>query len=161
MSVEILVPQMQDTLSQITVTISELSINKQTQQLEDLEKKRELILGELQSAFDEESRELEKKRKAHKDEIRKKRKQEDEEREAKRRQEDEELKKTNSKEDTKRQQRHDSEASLVEDDTEQQMDEIEDMAAKIIEKGKKKLQELDERRKVSAMGGYNITYSTS
>jgi hypothetical protein len=149
MGVEILVPQMQDTLSQIRVTVDGLSTQEQSERLNQLEHKRERLLADLRTSFDRESQDVETKREAKLDEIRKKRKQEDEEREARRRQEDEELRKTNSNEDTKRKQKLDNETDSVEDETEQQMDEIEESARKMIEEGKQKLKDLEEKRRVS------------
>lgn len=149
MGVEVLVPQMQETLSQIRATIESLSAKEHSERLDELERKRERLLAELRDTFESERRELEKRRQAELDGIVKKRKQEDEEREARRRKEDEELKKTNTNEDKKRQQKFEDDADTLEDETEQQLDEIESLARKMIEEGKQKLQELEERRRVS------------
>ncbi|KAI1345471.1 hypothetical protein F5Y01DRAFT_320743 [Xylaria sp. FL0043] len=147
MEVETLLPQLQDTLSQIKTTINELSSKAQDEELDQLEQKRDRLLADLEAAYQKEQQALEAKRQAELEEIRKKRKQEDEERAAQRRREDEELKKAKAKEDKKRQQKHDQEADAIEDETEQKMDEIEKLAQKKIEEGKRKIHELDEKRR--------------
>ncbi|KAI1276414.1 hypothetical protein F5Y07DRAFT_399409 [Xylaria sp. FL0933] len=147
MEVETLLPQLQDTLSQIKTTINELSSKEQDDELDQLEQKRDRLLADLEAAFQKEQQELEAKRQAELEDIRKKRKQEDEEIAARRRREDEELKKAKAKEDKKRQQKHDQEADSIEDETEQKMDEIEKLAQKKIEEGKRKIHELDEKRR--------------
>ncbi|KAI0805164.1 hypothetical protein GGR55DRAFT_698544 [Xylaria sp. FL0064] len=147
MEVETLLLQLQDTLSQIKTTINELSSKAQNDELERLEQKRDRLLADLEAAFQKEQQALEAKRQAELEDIKKKRKQEDEERAAQRRREDEELKKARAKEDKKRQQKHDQEADSIEDETERKMDEIEKLAQKKIEEGKKRIHELDEKRR--------------
>lgn len=156
MEVETLIPQLQDTLSQIRVTIDGLSTKAQYDQLDQLEQKREHQLKDLQATFEKERQELEQKRKKKLDDIKKKRKQEDEERAAQRRREDEELTKANSKEDAQQQQRRSSAASSIEDETEHKIDEVEEAARKSIQEGKHKLHDLDEKRKVRATRIYKI-----
>ncbi|KAI1114050.1 hypothetical protein F5Y14DRAFT_451449 [Nemania sp. NC0429] len=147
MEVETLIPQLQDTLSEIKVTLNGLSAKAQYDKLEQLEHKREHQLSDLQASFEKERQELEQKRRKKLEDIKKKRKQEDEERAAQRRREDEELTKANSKEDAQHQQRRSSAASSIEDETEHKLDEAEEAARKLIQEGKHKLHELDERRK--------------
>ncbi|KAI8953334.1 hypothetical protein F4801DRAFT_597912 [Xylaria longipes] len=149
MEVETLIPQMQDTLSEIRITVNGLSTKSQDDELDQLEQKREHLLADLQTSFERVRQELDTKRRMKSEEIKKKRKQEDEERAARRRQEDQELEKANADEDVQRRKKYDSEARSVEDETEQKMDEIEEAAQKMIQEGKQKLRALEEKRRVS------------
>ncbi|KAJ2975744.1 hypothetical protein NUW58_g8270 [Xylaria curta] len=147
MEVETLIPQLQDTLSEIRAAVNGLSTKKQDEDLDQLEQKRERLLADLQASFEKQRQELETKRRTKIEDIKKKRKQEDEERAARRRQEDVEFEKANSNEDKKRQQKKDSEAGSIEDEIEHEMDEVEEAAQKMIEDGKKKLHDLEEKRR--------------
>ncbi|KAI0487221.1 hypothetical protein F4859DRAFT_525407 [Xylaria cf. heliscus] len=147
MEVENLIPQMQDTLSEIIVTVNRLSTKAQDDELDQLEQKRERLLADLHTSFEKEGQELETKRQIKLENIRKKRKQEDEDRAARRRQEDQELEKANSDEDIHRQKKYDSEAGTIEDETEQKLDDVEKAARKTIQEGKQKLRDLDDKRR--------------
>ncbi|KAI1427328.1 hypothetical protein F5Y12DRAFT_712386 [Xylaria sp. FL1777] len=147
MEVETLLPQLQDTLSQIRSTISELSAKAQNDELGQLEQKRERLIAGLKSSFQKDKETLEAKRQRELEDIQKRRKQEDEERATQRQQEDDELNKAKAKEDRKRQQKHDREVDSVVDETERKMDEIEEVAQSMVEQGKKKMHDLDERRR--------------
>ncbi|KAI1155374.1 hypothetical protein F4825DRAFT_469135 [Nemania diffusa] len=147
MEVEALIPQLQDTLSEIKDTVHGLSTKTQNDELDKLEQKRERLLEDLQASFERERKELETKRRTELEDIKKKRKQEDEERAARRQREDEELKKVNSKEDKQQQQRRKSTAETIEDETGQQMDQLEEETRKLVKESKKKLQDLDEKRR--------------
>ncbi|KAJ8126152.1 hypothetical protein O1611_g7487 [Lasiodiplodia mahajangana] len=147
MEVEALIPQLQNTLSEISNTVHGLSIKTQDDELDQLEQKRERLLRDLQTSFEKEKQELETKHRTEVEEIKKKRKQEDEERAARRRREDEELNKASSKEDKQWQQRRDSAVEIVEDETGQEMDQVEEEARRMVDEGKKRLQDLEEKRR--------------
>ncbi|RWA03360.1 hypothetical protein EKO27_g11742 [Xylaria grammica] len=147
MEVETLIPQMQDTLSKIQIAVNELSAKAQYDELDQLERKRERLLADLKTSFEKEIRELEAKHQKELEDVKTKRKQEDEERAARRRQEDEELQKAKSNEDTVRKKKHASEVDSIEDETERKMDEVEEVAQRVTQQGKKKLQELEEKRR--------------
>ncbi|KAI0856382.1 hypothetical protein F4860DRAFT_529224 [Xylaria cubensis] len=147
MDVATLIPQIQDTLSEISITINELSTTAQNDELDQLEQERERLLAELRASFERERQEIEAKRQRKLEEIKQKRKQEDEDRIARRRQEDQELEKINIDEDTQQQEEYDNEAVSIEDETGKNMDVIEEVARKIIQDGKKKLRDLDEKRR--------------
>ncbi|KAI0537570.1 hypothetical protein GGR58DRAFT_527320 [Xylaria digitata] len=147
MEIETLIPQLQDTLSKIRIAVNELSAKAQYDELDQLEQKREHLLADLQTSLEKEIQEAEAKRQKELEDIKKKRKQEDEEREARRRREDEELQKAKSKEDKKRQRKHDNEVGSIEDETERKMDEIEEEARRVAQEGKKKLKDLEEKRR--------------
>ncbi|KAI1121742.1 hypothetical protein F5Y10DRAFT_271776 [Nemania abortiva] len=147
MEVEALIPQLQNTLSEISSTVHGLSTKSQDDELDQLERKRERLLGDLQASFEREKQELETKHRKELEEIKKKRKQEDEERAARRRREDEELKKASSKDDKQWQHRRDSAVEIIEDETGQQMDQVEEEAQRMVEEGKKRLQDLEEKRR--------------
>ncbi|KAI0448756.1 hypothetical protein F5B21DRAFT_521182 [Xylaria acuta] len=148
MEVETLIPQMQDTLSEIRITVKGLSTKSQDDELDQLEQTRERLLADLQTSFEKERQERETRRRVKLEEIKKKRKQEDEERAARRQQEDQELDKINSDDDLQRQKKHDIEAGSIKDETGQKMNEIEEVVQKMIQQGKHKLQNLDEKRRV-------------
>ncbi|GAW19516.1 hypothetical protein ANO14919_145990 [Xylariales sp. No.14919] len=147
MEVETLIPQMQDTLSKIQIAVNELSAKAQYDELDQLERKRERLLADLKTSFEKEVRELEAKHQKELEDIKTKRKQEDEERAARRRREDEELQKAKSNEDTVRQKKHATEVDSIEDETERKMDEVEEVAQRVTQQGKRKLQELEEKRR--------------
>ncbi|KAI1178905.1 hypothetical protein F4777DRAFT_575556 [Nemania sp. FL0916] len=147
MEVETLIPQLQDTLSEIKIAVSQLSAKAQYNELDQLEQKRERLLADLQASFEKEGHELEAKRRKEREDIKKKRKQEDEERVARRQREDDEIKKAISNEDKQRQHKRDSKADSIEDETGQKMDEIEELARKMVREGKQKLKTLEEKRK--------------
>lgn len=147
MEVETLIPQMQETLSKIRTTVSELSSKSHYDELDQLEQKRERLLADSQTSFEKEVQKLEAKRQQDLEDIKKKRKQEDEERAARRQREDEELQKAKSKEHKQQQRKYDSEVDSIEDETERKMDEIEEIAERVVEEGKKKLHDLEEKRK--------------
>ncbi|KAF2970689.1 hypothetical protein GQX73_g2919 [Xylaria multiplex] len=147
MEVETLIPQLQDTLSKISIAVNELSAKAQYDELDQLEQKREHLLADLQTSFEKEIQESETKRQKELEDIKKKRKQEDEERAARRQREDEELQKAKSKEDKKRQRKHDNEVDSIEDETERKMDEIEEVAQRAAQEGKKKLEDLEGKRR--------------
>ncbi|KAI0437323.1 hypothetical protein F4803DRAFT_570958 [Xylaria telfairii] len=147
MEVEKLIPQMQDTLSEISIAVTKLSTKAQDDELAQLEQRRERLLADLQTSFEKERQELDAKRRKRQEEIKQKRKQEDEERTVRRRQEDQELENSNSDEDVQRQKKYDSEVDSIENETGQKLDEVEEVARKIIQDGKQKLQDLDEKRR--------------
>ncbi|KAI3341013.1 hypothetical protein F4824DRAFT_496622 [Ustulina deusta] len=147
MEVETLLPQLQDTLSQLRTALKELSTKAQNDELDQSEQKRERLLADLETSFQKERQALEAKRQTEQEDIKKKRKQEDEERAAQRQREDEELKKAKTKEDKKRQQKYDREVDSIEDETEHKMDEIEEVAQRMAQEGKKKVHDLDEKRR--------------
>ncbi|KAI0546948.1 hypothetical protein F4679DRAFT_598070 [Xylaria curta] len=148
MEVATLIPQIQDTLSEISITINELCTKAQDDELDRLEQERERLLAELQASFDRERQEIETKRQTKLEGIKQKRKREDEDRLARRRQEDQELEKANLDEDTQWQKEYDDEVASIEDKTSGKIDEIEEVARKIIQDGKQKLRDLDEKRRV-------------
>ncbi|KAI1733849.1 hypothetical protein F4680DRAFT_454532 [Xylaria scruposa] len=147
MEVATLIPQIQDTLSEISITINGLSTKAQDDELDRLEQDREHLLAELQASFDRERQEIETKRQTKLEEIKQKRKREDEDRLARRRQEDQELEKANLDEDTQWQKEYDNEVASIEDKTSGKIDEIEEVARKIIQDGKQRLRDLDEKRR--------------
>ncbi len=161
MEVETLLPQLQDTLSQLRTALKELSTKAQNDELDQSEQKRERLLADLETSFQKERQALEAKRQTEQEDIKKKRKQEDEERAAQRQREDEELKKAKTKEDKKRQQKYDREVDSIEDETEHKMDEIEEVAQRMAQEGKKKVHDLDEKRRVSKPQNYGKVSSNT
>ncbi|CAJ2511404.1 Uu.00g070290.m01.CDS01 [Anthostomella pinea] len=147
MDVGSLVQQMQDTLSEINATVKGLSTEEQDARLDELDQKREQLLSDLRATFEKEKEELEAKHKAEVEDIAEKRRKEDEEREARRQKEDEELQEKASNEDREKEGKFEDDTSNVENDTDQQMEEIEEEARKVIESGKQKLQDLEEKRR--------------
>ncbi|KAI2622066.1 hypothetical protein GGS21DRAFT_372859 [Xylaria nigripes] len=147
MDIESILPQLQDTLSQIQSAISDLSAKKQHDEIEQLEQARDHLLADIRARYEREQQDISKRRQSELETIRQKRKQEDEKREARRRKEDEEWKMATANEDTQRRQKRDSEASTIEHKTTRQIDELEGAARKAMQDGKQKLQELDEKRK--------------
>ncbi|KAI8626990.1 hypothetical protein F5Y19DRAFT_487276 [Xylariaceae sp. FL1651] len=147
MEVETLLQQMQDTLSEIRTTVNELSTKEHDERLDQLEHRRDQLLADLHASFERERGALERKRQSEIEDLKKRRKQEDEEREARRRREDEDLKKRDSNEDKERQRKLENDADSVEYETEQQMDDVEEAARKMIQNGQQKLQDLEDKRR--------------
>ncbi|KAI1849888.1 hypothetical protein JX265_013535 [Neoarthrinium moseri] len=147
MDVATLVKQMHDNLSEIHTTITGVSTESHHAQLDELEKKRNDLLDSLRAAFDQEKQELDSKRRTEREEIAEQRRKEDEEREARRRREDEEFQGRNDTEDLQRHEKLDENLKQVDEDTDQRMDEIEEAARRTVDQGRKRLDELEEKRR--------------
>lgn len=139
MHVAALFAQMQETLSTIHTTLESLNHTSHDAKLDELEKKRDDALQALCAAFEAESDFLEQKRKAERDEIAERRRREDEELAARDRREDEERR---------------GKLKLDTDHIEQEMDHLmsqaEEEARVVLEEGRAKLRELEEKRRVRA-----------
>ncbi|KAK6082416.1 hypothetical protein SCUP234_04255 [Seiridium cupressi] len=145
--VSALVQQMHDNLSAIHETLSGITTESHDAQLTELEQKRDSLLDELRSIFDKEQEEVSAKRQVELDEIKEKRRIEDEEREARRKQEDDDLQSKIDAEDLERHEKLDGDIKLIDEDTDKQMDEVEQAAKQLIDGARQKLSELEERRK--------------
>ena len=149
MDVPTLTSQMHETLSTIHSTIASLNSLTHDERLDELEKQRDSALSSLRTAFEQESEALLQKRRAEKEEIEERRRREDEERERRRRLEDEELSEQRAREDAERTGRLDEEAKGVEEETDEQMASVEGDAQQMIEEGRERLRQLEEKRRVS------------
>ncbi|KAH8785927.1 hypothetical protein F5883DRAFT_401535 [Diaporthe sp. PMI_573] len=151
LDVAALVQQMRDTLSEIHDTITSLDTKGHDEDLDALESQRDDVFRQLQSAFEKESAELKQRRQAERDEIAEKRRREDEETAARRRGEDEEMASRDHGHDSEREHRLESEKEGVEQETDEKMDRIEEEARRMLDEGHNKLNDLEERRRVSSV----------
>jgi hypothetical protein len=143
------VQRMHENLSSIKDTVSGLSTESHTAQLEELEQQRDSLLAGLRTIFDKEQEEATAKRQIELDQTKEKRRIEDEERDARRKEEDETLQNRVNAEDLARQEKLDGDIKLIDEDTDKKMDEIEEAARTLIDGAKSKLSALEDQRKVN------------
>lgn len=146
--VSALVVQMQETLSHIHTTFYSLDPAVHEKRLDELERQRNDALEALSAAFSAESASVNQKRQTRQEEITEKRKREDEERERQRRQEDEELAAKDCEEDKNRDSRFREESDRIKREMEGLMARVEEEARVAVEQGRKRLQTLQERKRV-------------
>lgn len=151
MDVSTLVSQMHDTLSKIHSTLASLDTTSHDTRLDELERQRDSALSTLHNTFEQEADTLAQKRKIELDEIAEQRRREDEERERRRRLEDEQLAERNLKEDQERHLQLEKDTQDLDEETDGLMMKVEEDATRLLEEGKEKLRELEERRRASVM----------
>ncbi|KAH6663946.1 hypothetical protein F5X68DRAFT_217937, partial [Plectosphaerella plurivora] len=147
MDVADLVKQMSENLEAIHAAVAGLSTTEHEAKLDELEQKRDTLLGDLKTEYDTEKEELAAKRKAEEEAVAEARRKEDEEREARRKAEDEEVRTRNESQDAERLGKFDDETKRVEDEADDGMDAVEAEVQKLLAEGEAKLKELEEKRK--------------
>lgn len=155
MDVSGLVAQMNDTLAAIHTTIGGLSTAEHDAKLDELEQKRDVTLAALRAGFEQESDDLVVQRRRERDQIAERRRKEDEEIAARRKKEDEELSSRCSSEDNERQDKFSNVTRSVEDEIDGLMESVEATAQEMIEEGRKRLSQLEDKRRVSSLPGHS------
>ena len=146
-----LVAEMSDTLSAIRSTIDTLSSADHHSRLDQLEHQRDSTLAALRANFEREGDDLASKRRKEREDLAERRRKEDEEILARRRREDEELAARDEQEDAVRQKRLMDETDDVEDEMDGLMEVVEREAQAVLDEGRDKLAQLEERRRVCAL----------
>lgn len=153
-----------DSIHQVVQTLS--STASHDTEMERLEKEREEKIAEVKAKHeaelqylvaqrDLEERELAEQRKREEEELLEKRRREDEERRARVAEEEEERKRVKEQDDEKRRVEMEERERSLRDSAEAELERLEDEFEQQVEEGKKKLAELDEKRRV-CVHSYNV-----